>query len=93
MRVDLPVDETSIVAATTPDEQRTSAVDGAPTTVHHQMTDHLGPLAECPRCGATRFEVRETAGAVVFECADCHTGWRFELGFVWPVDIGCPEPT
>ena len=53
-----------------------------------EICGHLGPLDECPTCGGHGFVISERDGAVIFQCTGCSAGWRYELGFVWPVDIG-----
>lgn len=52
-----------------------------------KSVDHLGPIESCPGCGAHDFLAQEYLGAVVFQCQGCATSWRYELGYVWPVEL------
>lgn len=54
--------------------------------------DHLGPVESCPGCEGRDFVVEERAESVVFLCLGCKTAWRYELGFVWPIEDGPSRP-
>ena len=50
-----------------------------------RATEMVGPMRECPSCGARDFLVDEARGILGFRCQGCSIRWRFELGYVWRV--------
>ena len=41
-------------------------------------------IAQCPRCGAFRLDIRSAGGAWDFRCEDCGHTWTWQPGTPWP---------
>ena len=61
----------------------TSRPTPEPDTQDH--FDHYGPVGECPDCGARDFLLDDSSQEVVFQCLECLSRWRYELGYTWRV--------
>lgn len=56
-----------------------------PSTPDESIVHSIGPLDGCPSCEGHDFLVTEHDDSSVFQCLQCHTAWRYELGYVWPL--------
>jgi hypothetical protein len=41
-------------------------------------------IAQCPRCGAFRLDIRQAGDAWDFRCEDCEHAWAWRPGTAWP---------
>jgi hypothetical protein len=59
---------------------------GAKRVPAPDLTTYLAStlIAQCPRCGAFRLDIRQAGDAWDFRCEDCEHAWAWRPGTAWP---------